>query len=112
MAPSHGAKRADAAATPGRARDLRAQAADILETKLSDANKAKDLYQQILAEDPGHPQAADGIQRICTRSGDFVSVVNIFEALAPLRSAAPSAPRRSPRSASLHQDQIGDMTRR
>ncbi|MBL8719692.1 MAG: tetratricopeptide repeat protein [Myxococcales bacterium] len=101
-------KRADAAATPGRARDLRAQAADILETKLSDANKAKDLYQQILAEDPGHPQAADGIERICTRSGDFVSVVKIFEA----RAASVRGPERADvlaKIGELYEDQIGDM---
>ncbi|MBK7400237.1 MAG: protein kinase [Myxococcales bacterium] len=102
-------KRADAAATPGRARDLRAQAADILETKLSDANKAKDLYQQILAEDPGHPQAADGIERICTRSGDFVSVVKIFEA----RASSVRGPERAEvlaKIGELYEDQIGDMT--
>ncbi len=68
-------RRADAAKTPAQARDLRAEAAEILEQQLGDTPSARQLYEQILADDPGHPRASEAISRIFERSGDFMNLV-------------------------------------
>lgn len=68
-------RRADAAKTPAQARDLRAEAAEILEQYLNDTQNARALYEQILADDPGHAQASDAVARIYERTGDFMNLV-------------------------------------
>jgi tetratricopeptide (TPR) repeat protein len=68
-------RRADAAKTPAQARDLRAEAAEILEQYLSDTQNARVLYEQILADDPGHTKASNAIARIYEATGDFTSLV-------------------------------------
>jgi tetratricopeptide (TPR) repeat protein len=73
------ARRADAAVTPARARDLRAEAAEILELQLSDTGRARDLYEQVLAEDPGHERASEALSRIYERTGDFPGYVKLLE---------------------------------
>ncbi|MGZ3452690.1 MAG: tetratricopeptide repeat protein, partial [Polyangiales bacterium] len=101
-------KRADAATQPAKARDLRAQAAEILETKLSDAAKAKDLYLQILNDDPGHVLAVEGLERNCTRTGDFAGMVKVLEA----KSNALRGRERADvlaRIGEVYEDQIGDL---
>ena len=72
-------RRADAAPTPERGRDFRAEAAEILEVQMSDAGRARDLYQQVLAEDPGHQRASDALAKIYERSGDFGEYVKLLE---------------------------------
>ncbi len=72
-------RRADRAPTPERARDFRAQAADLLETKLNDAGRARDLYEQIIAEDPGHDGACDALSRIYQQLGDHEGLAKILE---------------------------------
>jgi tetratricopeptide (TPR) repeat protein len=62
--------RAAAAATPSKARDLRCEAAEILEVQMGDANGARALYQEIADEDPGHRRASDALARIYERTGD------------------------------------------
>ncbi len=101
-------RRADAAATPAKARDLRAQAAEILETKLSDSAKAKDIYQAIVDEDPGHGLAAEGLERICTRTGDFAGIVKILEAKADALRGQARADVLA-RIGEVYEDQIGDL---
>lgn len=72
-------RRADAAPSPAKARDLRAEAAELLETKLNDNGRARDLYQQIVDEDPGHEKATEALGRILERLGDFAGFVKILE---------------------------------
>ena len=72
-------RRADAAPTPERGRDFRSEAAEILEVQMSDAGRARDLYQQVLAEDPGHERAAEALAKIYERSGDFAEYVKLLE---------------------------------
>jgi hypothetical protein len=57
-------RRADAAADPSKARDLRCEAASILENRLNDVGGARDLYGQVVAADPGHTSATDALLRI------------------------------------------------
>lgn len=71
--------RADRAPTPAQARDLRAEAADILETKLNEAAHARDLFEQIFAEDPGHQKATDALARIYQRAEDHAGFAKILE---------------------------------
>ncbi|MFO0566465.1 MAG: tetratricopeptide repeat protein [Polyangiaceae bacterium] len=73
------ARRADGAVTPARARDLRAEAAEILELQLSDTGRARDLYEQVLAQDPGHEKASESLARIYERTGDFPGFVKLLE---------------------------------
>ncbi|MBX3181017.1 MAG: tetratricopeptide repeat protein [Polyangiaceae bacterium] len=72
-------RRADAAATPAKARDLRAEAAEILEHQLGDSGGARDLYKQVLAEDPGHVRASEALAKIYQRTGDFAGLVKILD---------------------------------
>ena len=72
-------RRADAAATPAQARELRAEAAEILELRLSDTDGARALYEQLLSEDPGQGKASDALARIYERTGDFSSFLRLLE---------------------------------
>ncbi|HSC87494.1 MAG TPA: protein kinase [Polyangiaceae bacterium] len=72
--------RADAAATPTQARNLRSEAAEILETKIGDLGGARTIYEMVLSEDPSHERAGEALQRILERSGDFAALVVLLEA--------------------------------
>lgn len=72
-------RRAETAPDPSKARDLRCEAASILENQLSDVGGARDLYGQVVAVDPGHARAADALLRIFERSGDHANVVKLLE---------------------------------
>ncbi len=74
--------RADAAATPDEARNLRCDAAEILELQLNDVGGARDLYEQILREDPGNERASEALARICGQTGDHERRVKILESRA------------------------------
>jgi tetratricopeptide (TPR) repeat protein len=71
--------RADAAGGSPRARDARAEAAEVYDQKLNDAARSKELYAQVLAEEPGHAKAVDGMAQIAERTGDFRSLVVVLE---------------------------------
>ena len=82
-------RRADVAGSPARARDLRAEAAELLDGKLNEALRAKDIYEQILEGDPTHEGASDAVARIYERTGDYAALVKILERRADaLRGAA------------------------
>jgi tetratricopeptide (TPR) repeat protein len=72
-------RRADAAATPAQARQLRAEAAEILELRLNDTAGALDLYEQIFNEDPGQVKASDALARIYERTADFQGFLKILQ---------------------------------
>lgn len=71
--------RADRAPTPAQARDLRAEAADLLETRLSEAGHARDLYETIFNEDPSHGKATVALERIYTKIEDWAGLAKILE---------------------------------
>jgi tetratricopeptide (TPR) repeat protein/tRNA A-37 threonylcarbamoyl transferase component Bud32 len=77
--------RAGVAGSSPRGRDMRTEAAELFEQKLNDAPRAKEVYAQVLAEDPGHIKAGDGMARIAERTGDFKSLVAILERRAEAR---------------------------
>jgi len=71
--------RADRAPTPAQARDLRAEAAELLETRLNESGHARDLYETIFAEDPGHEKAIVALERIYTKIDDWAGLAKILE---------------------------------
>jgi tetratricopeptide (TPR) repeat protein/tRNA A-37 threonylcarbamoyl transferase component Bud32 len=77
--------RADASGSSPRARDMRAEAAEIVEMKLTDGARAKEIFAQVLADDPGHLKACDGMARIAERLGDFKALVAVLERRAESR---------------------------
>ena len=77
--------RADAATSTPKSRDLRVEAAELLETKLSDTKRAADIFTAVLADDPGHVRASDALGRIAERTGDFQTFVRILSARAEAR---------------------------
>jgi tetratricopeptide (TPR) repeat protein/tRNA A-37 threonylcarbamoyl transferase component Bud32 len=71
-------RRADVA-PPNVARDLRAEAADLLCNQMGNPQAASDLYQGVLAEDPGHAGAADGFVRLLKSQGDVPRALKVLE---------------------------------
>ncbi|WP_437641489.1 protein kinase domain-containing protein [Sorangium sp. So ce854] len=101
--------RADRAATPGEARDLRAAAAELLETKLSDASRARDLYEQIFAEDPGHARTCDALLRIYRRLEDHAGYAKILERRAEALRGEERVEAMC-KLAELYEDRLGDLS--
>jgi tetratricopeptide (TPR) repeat protein len=62
-------RRADVAA-PNIARDLRAEAAEIVSNKLGSAQAALELFESVVNEDPGHERAVTGMVEMLRQSGD------------------------------------------
>ncbi|MGK3993706.1 protein kinase domain-containing protein [Sorangium sp. So ce1024] len=100
--------RADRAATPGEARDLRASAAELLETKLNDAARARDLYEQIFAEDPGHARTCDALLRIYRRLEDHAGYAKILERRAEALRGEERVEAMC-KLAELYEDRLGDL---
>jgi tetratricopeptide (TPR) repeat protein len=101
-------KRADAAATTPRARDLKVEAAELLESKLNNPNQARDIYSAVVAEDPGHPKASEALARIAERTGDFQTLVKILERRAETRRG-PEKAEALVRVAEVYEDHLNDL---
>jgi tetratricopeptide (TPR) repeat protein len=71
-------RRADVA-PPNVARDLRAEAADLLAHQMGNLQAAQDLYQGVLGEDPGHAAAAEGFVRLLKAQGDTTRALKVME---------------------------------
>jgi tetratricopeptide (TPR) repeat protein len=83
--------RADAAEGVPRARDLRAEAAEVFELHLNDSARAQQLYDQVLTDDPGHVKAAEGMARIAERTGDTKTLAAILSRRAEAQSGRDKA---------------------
>ncbi len=101
--------RADAAGGSPRARDARAEAAEVYDQKLNDAARAKALYAQVLAEEPGHARAVDGMAQIAERTGDFRSLVVVLERQAESRRGREKADALL-KVAAIYEENLGDLT--
>jgi tetratricopeptide (TPR) repeat protein len=100
--------RTERAPTPERARDLRVEAADILDTRLSDLGRARDLYEQTLKEDPGHQKTVEALARIYQRNEDWAGYVKILERQSDALSGREKAETFC-KIAELYEDQLSDM---
>jgi len=99
---------ADAMGTSPRARDLRTEAAEIFETRLNDAKRAKDIYGAVLAEDPAHARAGDALAKIAEREGDHKTLVTLLERRAEARRGAERADVLA-RIAEVYEDQLENL---
>lgn len=101
-------RRADRAPTPAESRDLRAEAALLLEQQLGDPGRARDLFEQIFAEDPSHDLATTALARLYQKAGDHAGYAKILER----RIDALRGEQRVDaicKLAELHEDQLDDM---
>jgi tetratricopeptide (TPR) repeat protein len=74
-------RRADVAA-PNVARDLRAEAAEVLVSRLSNAAAARELYASVLEEDPAHARASAGQVALLEAAGDTAGALAVRQARA------------------------------
>jgi tetratricopeptide (TPR) repeat protein len=72
-------KRADAQGNPLRAREFRADAADVLEARVGDDKRARDIAEKVLADDPAQPKALQVLERIYIASDDYKGLVGLLE---------------------------------
>jgi serine/threonine protein kinase/lipopolysaccharide biosynthesis regulator YciM len=71
-------KRAEVA-SPTKARDYKAEAADIVHRRLNDGKRATDLYEQILAEDAAHPKATEALEMLYSERKEWDGLVKLLE---------------------------------
>ncbi|MDP9000339.1 MAG: protein kinase, partial [Myxococcota bacterium] len=100
--------RASAAGASPRARDARADAAEVYEQRLNDDARAKELFGLVLAEDPGHAKAVDGMASIAERTGDFRSLVVVLERRAESRRGREKADALL-KVAEVYEENLGDL---
>src|SRR5690606_11214129 len=90
--------------------DLQAEAAEVLESKLNNLQAARELYDAILSEDPGHELAATNLAALCQRVGDNEGYVRVLE-----RRAASVGGEQKQRAlcqvAEAYEDQLNDMAK-
>jgi len=78
-------RRADVA-PPHVARDLRAEAARVLGSRLGNPKGAIELYETVVAEDPGHAAAVEGLVELLRKSGDPTRALKVLEGRAEVLS--------------------------
>ncbi len=72
-------RRADVSLTPSDARELRAEAANILQTRLDDTDRAQELYERILTEDPADLVVSRALGRIYETKNEVEKLVWLLE---------------------------------
>ena len=102
-------KRSDAAGSTPRARDARSEAAELLESRLNDPMRAKEIYESILAEDPGHRKAGDQVASILEKVGDFQGLIRLLELRVEARRGPEKADAMS-KIAEVFEDHLNDLT--
>jgi tetratricopeptide (TPR) repeat protein len=100
--------RADVAASAPKARDLRAEAAEVLETRLNDPSRARDLLMTVLSDDPGHARACEAMARIAERTGDFATLAQVLERRAAARNGLEKAEALG-KVAEVYEDHLNDL---
>jgi tetratricopeptide (TPR) repeat protein len=99
---------ADRTSSPPKARDARAEAAEILATRLDDAPRAKALFEKILADDPGHAAASEGMARMADHDGDYAALAAILARRAGARTGRAKA-EALVRVAGVHEERLDDL---
>ena len=100
--------RAERAPTPERTRDLRAEAAAIMETRLDDLPGARELYEVTLKEDPGHQTTVDALARIYRKDNDYTGYVKILEQQADARTGQERAETMA-KIGEIYEDELDDL---
>jgi len=71
--------RADVSTSPSDARELRTQAAEVLEKHLQDMDGAQDLYERIIREDPSDLVVSQALTRIYERNHELDRLVPLLQ---------------------------------
>jgi tetratricopeptide (TPR) repeat protein len=100
-------RRADTSGDFIGARDLVAEAAGILESHMSDAAGAREMYGRVLAADPGHARAAEGMARLLEQARDYAGLVRLLDMQTPSLKG-PERRRALCRAAEIYEDRLGD----
>lgn len=101
-------QRVEAVPNSPKARDLRVEAAEVLEQRLNDAARARELYERVLADDPGHVKAGDAMARIAEKQGDFTTLVAILERRSEARRGVEKAEALL-KVAEVYEDHLNDL---
>jgi tetratricopeptide (TPR) repeat protein len=101
-------QRADAAGATPRGRDLRAEAAHVFESQLGDERRARDNYAAVLAEDPSHDAANEGLARLSEKAGDFRTLVGLLEKRADARRGGEKV-ETWVKAAEIYEDHLNDL---
>lgn len=72
-------RRADVTGTPEQARSLQVEAAEIQASKLGNPERARQIYERILEEDPGHSAALSALGKLYQQLGDHNGYVRLLE---------------------------------
>lgn len=100
--------RADVSTSPSDARELRTQAAQVLEKHLSDLDGAQELYERIIREDPGDLVVSQALSRIYEKNQELDRLVPLLQRQADEERGA----RRQTalcRLGDLHRTHLGDL---
>ncbi len=100
--------RADVSSSPSDARELRTQAAQVLEKHLSDVDGAQELYERIIREDPGDLVVSQALSRIYEKNHELDRLVPLLQRQADEERG----PRRQTalcRLGDLHKSHLGDL---
>jgi tetratricopeptide (TPR) repeat protein len=100
-------RRAESTTSPSRARDLRAEAADLYQRKLNDASKAADLFEKILADDPAHPKATEALEVIYSEKKQWPELAKLLEKKAASEQGEQRLETLSA-LAEVYEDRVGD----
>ena len=71
--------RADITKNPAQARDIKAEAAEVVLKKLNDSARAAQMLSEVLQDDPAHPRAADTLAVVYADRGEWRELVKILE---------------------------------
>lgn len=101
--------RADVSSSPSDARELRTQAAQLLESRLNDRSRARELYERVLSDDPEHSLAHNSLSRIYEEAGDLDSLIPLLQTQA---QGGRGASRHSAllRLGDLYRTRLGDLS--
>ncbi len=99
---------ADTAGNSPRTRDLRAEAGEIYEVHLNDPTRAREAYAKVLADDPSHVKAGDGMARIAESTGDYETLAGILEHRAETAKGRDKTEALL-KIAELYEDQLGNL---
>lgn len=100
--------RADATSSPSDARELRTQAAQVLEKHLSDIDGAQELYERIIREDPGDLVVSQALSRIYEKNHELDRLVPLLTRQAE-EERGPRRHNALVRLGDLHRAHLGDL---
>ncbi|HJL15429.1 MAG TPA: protein kinase [Sandaracinaceae bacterium LLY-WYZ-13_1] len=72
-------QRAESAGNPAKARDWKAEAAEVVHRKLNDPTRAAEIFEQILKDDPAHPRATEALEGIYAERKEWKPLVELLE---------------------------------